>query len=529
MSEDQDSSHTGAARDVVSDITKTLDEMEETQDAIMEKNAVMFEKIKKARVDRVMYENLLDLVDETSKEFRGKIDLTLVRHALLLQLRNAKEILKRKLAHYKDITGIRVPQITNHRRVRATRAGTSRRDYDSDEDNDAEEGEGSASDDSGPDGHKNDDQQSEHARETAAEVQRELQRERENARETAAEVQRELQRERENARRLEEEARSVLAKLGPLTSEIQAIQQEISETNAEMSRERQEDRSEENTQKIRKQKEHIESLQTELQESKGGQVELDQAMGRIENNSETMIRTMQDFAKQHSLRDHSLYQLNASMDEMRQIIAEIHTMQSREDDSGSDSQSDQHEGGRGSRRNSDARSSRSSSEEREDLHDTAQVEIETLLEQTADVGAEAVEVVEEAAAIGHQIADLQANIDKTTDQLADLRETERENPNNTGLTQIINVTEARIENLVANLEDAKQELGLKQDQITEIHHEAALLQETASHIQTAENTGGTASQEKMQEIQRNIAKTLAQTRQKPTTPMPIRRPTRTGR
>ena len=296
-----------------------------------------------------------------------------------------------------------------------------------------------------------------------------------------------------------------------------------------MSRERQEDRSEENTQKIRKQKEHIESLQTELQESKGGQVELDQAMGRIENNSETMIRTMQDFAKQHSLRDHSLYQLNASMDEMRQIIAEIHTMQSREDDSGSDSQSDQHEGGRGSRRNSDARSSRSSSEEREDLHDTAQVEIETLLEQTADVGAEAVEVVEEAAAIGHHIADLQANIDETTDQLIHLRETERENPNNTGLTQIINVTEARIENLVANLEDAKQELGLKQDQITEIHHEAALLQETASHIQTAENTGGTASQEKMQEIQRNIAKTLAQTRQKPTTPMPIRRPTRTGR
>jgi chromosome segregation ATPase len=530
--------------DAVHDISRTLREM----NTVQQNNTGVTDEIKKIRVDRVVIENLLDMVDEIAAHFHhDQVDLSMIRSDLRGQLGRAKAALRKLVAEYQEKMGTFL-KITNHRRRRAKRTGTTRRDFD--EDNTSDTGESASGEDDYVSATDIPDEDEQQPTRTTQGVHPDV-----------ADILREALRGTEEIQR---NARAFIADVEEMSNVVRDIRQEIDDTTAErkgLARKAAENgrESPQLAERIRENQKHIEDLNRELLQEREMRANFEKQARSLEAEAQEIIKEMEHIEQDHSTqhKENETKIAERVSREVKQIIQKMHDEMEQEgsdsSDAGDDRRSrrssnartyrasaeesedphDRHSSDAGndrrSRRNSPTRSSRASSEEREDLHDMAPTKIETLLEQTEDVGAEAVEVVEEAAAIGHHIADLQANIDETTDQLIHLRETERENPNNTGLTQIINVTEARIENLEADLEYAQEALDKKQDQIIEIHHEAALLQEKASKIQTTGNTGGTASQEKMQEIKLNITETLARTRPKPSTPMPERRHTRTGR
>ena len=530
--------------DAVHDISRTLREM----NTVQQNNTGVTDEIKKIRVDRVVIENLLDMVDEIAAHFHhDQVDLSMIRSDLRGQLGRAKAALRKLVAEYQEKMGTFL-KITNHRRRRAKRTGTTRRDFD--EDNTSDTGESASGEDDYVSATDIPDEDEQQPTRTTQGVHPDV-----------ADILREALRGTEEIQR---NARAFIADVEEMSNVVRDIRQEIDDTTAErkgLARKAAENgrESPQLAERIRENQKHIEDLNRELLQEREMRANFEKQARSLEAEAQEIIKEMEHIEQDHSTqhKENETKIAERVSREVKQIIQKMHDEMEQEgsdsSDAGDDRRSrrssnartyrasaeesedphDRHSSDAGndrrSRRNSPTRSSRASSEEREDLHDMAPTKIETLLEQTEDVGAEAVEVVEEAAAIGHHIADLQANIDETTDQLIHLRETERENPNNTGLTQIINVTEARIENLEAHLEEAQEALDKKQDQIIEIHHEAALLQEKASKIQTTGNTGGTASQEKMQEIKLNITETLARTRPKPSTPMPERRHTRTGR
>ena len=529
--------------DAVHDISRTLREM----NTVQQNNTGVTDEIKKIRVDRVVIENLLDMVDEIAAHFHhDQVDLSMIRSDLRGQLGHAKAALRKLVTEYQEKMGTFL-KITNHRRRRAKRTGTTRRDFD--EDNTSDTGESASGEDDYVSATDIQDEDEEQPTRTTQGVHP-----------AVADILREALHGTEEIQR---NARAFIADVEEMSNVVRDIRQEIDDTTAErkgLARKAAENgrESPQLAERIRENQKHIEDLNRELLQEREMRANYEKQARSLEAEAQEIIKEMEHIQQDHSTqhKENETKIAERVTREVRQTIQKMHDELELEgsdsSDAGDDRGSRRHSNARtyrasaeenedlhnqdssdagndrGSSRNSHTRSSRSSSEEREDLHDTAQTKIEKLLEKTEDVGAEAVVAVEEAGAIGHQIAELKAGIDETADQLTHLRETAKEHPEDTGLTQIMHVTEARLENLAADLEDAQEALDQKQDQIIEIHQIAESLEEKASQIQTTGNTGRTARQEQMQEIQRNLAQTLAQTRPKPTTPMPARRHTRTG-
>lgn len=461
----------------------------------MEKNAVMFEKIKKARVNRLVYENLLDVVDEIRTKFAGKIDLELVRNTLLQQLRNAKEILKRTLAHYKDTTGIRVPHITNHRRVRARDAGTSRRDFDTDDERDTGEDEDSKSSHS---------ESEEEGREQAGNTQR-----------VSPAVERILENALHDAGKNRENARKFIASIADLTDVIHGLQQEIAaeasekeilvHEAAETGRE-----SAQFGEKMRESQQHIDMLNRALLKEKETRATFEGRVRSLEEKARMVIQEMKEIRQEHS---EGLDEIQESMAgkverEVMETLA-ITNDELGEEGSGDDSDSE------GSNKDDVVDDKDGSG----GVPEPDQDGVESLYARAEDLNISASAVVEGSGVVRHEIAEIEADIEHKEGQIEALREEADRSPGDTEIADTIQEKSEEREELREDLKAAEQKLAEKQAEIKEIQQEIQAVSDQATALSNnipPEDVADVKTLKEAKEMATRAMKTLATVVRKPT-------------
>ena len=495
MSEGQGSSHIGAARDAVSDIENTLDEMEETQLFAMAQNEAVFGRMKTAQVNKLVYENLLDLVDEISTELKEKVNLKLIRRVLLQNLRDAKENLRRRIARYKYISGGVNPQITDHRQIRARRAGKTKSNFDTDDESDTGESDDSKSDHS---------ESEEEDREPTGNTPR-----------VSPDVKNVLREALQDAGENQQNAREFIAKIEEMNKVIHDLQQQLAEANTErkdLTREAAETgrESAQFVEKMRESQQDMDALTSELARERETRATFEGRARILQEEAQKMIREMEEIQREHSK---GLTDIQESMAEEveRQVRETLTTLRRELDEEGNDSGSDDssdHEGERGG----DGGDGRNDREEGGggdgDDHEQIQAESQSLYQQSEDLSMTAAEAAEAKARVLHKISEITSDIEEKEGRIEDLCQQAAQAPGDVRISDAIAVKRGEKGELMEDLDTAKQDLAVNQDEIAGIRLQVKEVSKKIADLSAETDPEDTADARNLEDAQKMANKAL---------------------
>jgi chromosome segregation ATPase len=453
--------------------------MDKTRKQVLARHEGVFEDMKKARVNKLVYENLLDLVDEIDTQFQGKVDLKIIKDGLLDNLVHAKETLKKSITRYKIISGGVVPQIEDHRRIRSREAGHDKKDFDTDDE--------SYADDSSSDQSESEEEDREPTRNTQG---------------VSPAITKILQKSLHDAGKNQQNAQEFIANIEETSQIIHDLRQQMAEAAAERTEFAHEaaetDReSAQFEEKMHENQQHIDALNRKLSREREMRATFEGKVQSLEEKSREIITEMAKMQQEHYTKLNKIQEGMAEEVE-RQVRETLTTLQKEIEDEGNDVGND---GG-----NEDGGSASGSGSD--DGREPNQTNAESLFQQAEDLKITAEATAEDAAGAAHEIAEIRTDIDQTNVRIQALRNEADQHPEDAQIARELQKNTEKKEGFIEELKEAKQKLDENQAAMRDIKHDVQAISKQAAELSLTTEPDDPADERTLKETQDMTHKAL---------------------